>query len=110
MRMPNADRAVVELDKLTEYCLNPAHPRGRHKARVFLSALGLTPVDAEMLRDALLDAAESDDAAPGEVDEYGERFVVDFEMDGPTGHVAVRSAWIVRVDEDFPRFVSCYVL
>lgn len=26
--------------KLTGYCLNPEHPRGKHKARVFASALG----------------------------------------------------------------------
>lgn len=35
--MPNADRAVVELRKLTGYCLSFAHPRGRHKAQVFAS-------------------------------------------------------------------------
>ncbi|WP_367268233.1 DUF6883 domain-containing protein [uncultured Thiohalocapsa sp.] len=39
-RLPNADQAAVDLDKLRGYCLNPAHPRGRHKARVFAAALG----------------------------------------------------------------------
>ena len=33
MKLPNGDRAVVELAKLTDYCLDPGHPRGRHKAR-----------------------------------------------------------------------------
>ncbi len=29
MKLPNADRAVVEIEKLRDYCLNPVHPRGR---------------------------------------------------------------------------------
>ena len=47
MKMPNGDKAVVEIEKLSQYCLNPLHPRGRHKARVFESALGITGEDAE---------------------------------------------------------------
>ncbi len=31
MKLPNAERAVVDLAKLRHYCLNPTHPRGRHK-------------------------------------------------------------------------------
>ena len=41
MKLPNADRAVVEMQKLVDYCLDPEHPRGKHKARVFLSSCGL---------------------------------------------------------------------
>ena len=40
--LPNPDRAVVDLAKLRDYCLNPQHEEGKHKARVFASALGLT--------------------------------------------------------------------
>ncbi len=29
MRMPGADKAVVDIAKLRDYCLNPLHPRGR---------------------------------------------------------------------------------
>ena len=96
MKIPNAERAIVEVDKLTEYCLNPVHPRGRHKARVFESALGITASDADTLRDALRDAVLSDDALMGEGDEYGQRYVVEFELTGPAGDATVRSAWIVR--------------
>jgi hypothetical protein len=54
MLLPNREQAVVDLTKLSDYCLNPEHPRGRHKARVFASALGLTLADAESLRAMLL--------------------------------------------------------
>lgn len=64
MRLPNGDQAIVEIVKLQEYCLRPTHPRGRHKARVFAAVLGLTADNAELLRDALLRAALTEDAPP----------------------------------------------
>jgi hypothetical protein len=33
--LPNASRAIIDLQKIEDYCLDPTHPRGRHKARVF---------------------------------------------------------------------------
>ncbi len=101
---------MVSAEKLRDYCLSPEHPRGRHKARVFASALGMTAGDAEELRDALLFAARAHEAVAGEQDEYGQRYMLDFEMSRPTGRARVRSSWIVRRDEDFPRLTSCYVL
>jgi hypothetical protein len=35
MKMPGGDAAIVDRQKLTGYSLNPEHPRGKHKARVF---------------------------------------------------------------------------
>jgi hypothetical protein len=55
-RVPNADRAILDIRKIEEYCLNPAHPRGRHKARVFREALGIGQNDAQWLREVLLEA------------------------------------------------------
>lgn len=102
--------AVVDAAKLLDYCLNPAHPRGRYKARVFATSLGLTRANSDELRDALLNSACSDGAIQGELDGYGQRYVVDFLMSTAAGQAAIRSAWIVRRGEDFPRLLSCYVL
>jgi hypothetical protein len=110
MKLPNPEQAVVDIAKLRDYCLNVEHPRGRRKARVFAAALGLTAADADMLRNALLVAARSEEATPTEQDSYGQRYVVDFSMIGPAGGATVRSSWIIRRDEDFPRLTSCYVL
>ena len=110
MELPNAERAEVDPRKLTEYCLSPVHPVGKHKAAVFRAALGLTASDAEELRDRLLQSAVSGQAVPGAADEYGQRFVVDFEVSTAVGTAMVRSAWIVRADEDFPRLTTCYIL
>src|SRR5215467_6961546 len=56
MNLPNGERAIVDIRKPQEYCLNPQHPRGRHKARVFAS-VGIREAEAEELRTALPDAA-----------------------------------------------------
>lgn len=109
MLLPNSDRAVVDVEKLRDYCLNPAHPRGRHKARVFAAALGLTADRAEELRETLLGVAAMEEATPAEEDFYGRRYVIDFQMKGPHGPVGVRAIWIVRADEDFPRLTTCFV-
>lgn len=108
--MPNPERAAVDIEKLRNYCLSFEHPRGRHKARVFAAVLGLTADHAEMLQEALLAAARTHDAVPTDQDEYGQRFVIDFDMSGPAGSARIHSSWIVRRGEDFARLTSCYVL
>lgn len=109
MKLPNAGRAFVEIQKLRDYCLNPLHPRGRHKARVFTRKLGVSAAETELLRAALLAAAREMDASLTREDDHGVRYVVDFTMVGPAGTGKIRSHWIVRRDEDFPRLTSCHV-
>ena len=111
MRLPGGERAVVELAKLTDYCLDQTHPRGRHKARVFAARVGFTRAEAGLLRAELLRAAAiATTAAEGVADGHGHRFVLDLEVTGPKGTGTVRSGWIVRAGEDFPRLTSCYLL
>ncbi|MFH1009241.1 MAG: hypothetical protein V1800_17340 [Candidatus Latescibacterota bacterium] len=110
MLIPNADRAFVDLEKLRGYCLNESHSRGKHKARLFSSILGLTSVHAEQLRKTLLDIVRTHHAAASHQDEYGKQYVVDFMMKSLKGRAKVRSLWIIRSGEDFPRLTTCYVL
>lgn len=110
MRLPNALKAVVEVAKLRDYCLSTEHPEGRHKARVFHSVLGLSAQDAEELQAALFAAARETEAIVADRDAYGQRYVVDFVMRRRGREAAVRSTWIIRTLEDFPRLTSCFVL
>jgi hypothetical protein len=110
MKLPGGAHAIVEISKLRDYCLDPHHPRGRHKARIFLSALDLGQSDAELLQAALLKAAREEDAVPGEADEYGERYTVDFLITRGDREARVRSAWIILRGESAPRLTSCFVL
>lgn len=110
MKLPNAEQAVLDVRKLREYCLSVEHPRGQHKARVFKSALGWTTNQAEDVRRRLLEAALHEDASFLGADDYGQRYALDFAVQGMGGVATVRSLWIIRYGEDFPRFASCYVL
>ena len=110
MKLPNAGQAVVDINKLREYCLNPSHSRGRHKARVFASALRIFQNDAEFLRAQLLDAVLNNDATLGEMDEHGSRYLVDFECAKGKHRATIRSGWMIRQGESFPRLTTCYVL
>lgn len=110
MKLPNAERAVVDVRKLRNYCLNADHPRGQHKARVFKSAVGWTADQADDVRHTLLEAALREDATLLGADDYGQRYALDFAVQAAGGMATIRSLWIIRHGEDFPRFASCYVL
>ncbi|MBZ0188117.1 MAG: hypothetical protein K8F91_17850 [Candidatus Obscuribacterales bacterium] len=110
MKLPNAERAFINIEKLRGYCLSLDHPRGKYKARLFASLLGLTADNSEALRDAILEAALISEAVPYDKDAFGQRYIVDFQMIGDSKSVNIRSAWIIRTGEDFPRLTSCYIL
>lgn len=109
MKLPNAERAVVEIEKLRDYALNLDHDRGKHKARVFRSTLGFTQADAERLRQMVLAAAHTEEARLGKPLPHGQMYTVDFDMQGLSGAVTIRTGWIVASGTDFPRLVTCYV-
>jgi hypothetical protein len=71
VKLPNDGNAIVDVTKVRDYVLSQTHPRGRHKARVFLAALELTAADSEELRLALLKSAIVGDAVRGGADEFG---------------------------------------
>jgi hypothetical protein len=106
------DSVEVDISKLRDYCLSAIHPRGRHKARVFHVALGLSADETEVLRQALLNAVrdQSGELRATLSDEYGQRHELDFVMTTDVGSARIRSMWIVRAGERVLRFISCYVL
>lgn len=110
MRLPGFECAVVDAEKVAGYCLNAKHEEGRHKARVFSSALGLGQADAGWLRDRFLEGVARTEAMEQKPSPYGRRFVVDLEVCHGMRCAIVRTAWILRNGEPCPRLVSCYVL
>ena len=108
MKLPNPDRAVVDLKKLRDSCLNPNHEDGKHKARVFASVLGLHQADAGWLRERLLEAVWHEAQLAAET-RFGNLYVIDFRLRTAHGEATVRSGWIVRSGERFPRLTTCFV-
>ena len=112
MKLPGGDAAIVDPEKLRGYCLNPEHPRGKHKARFFATALGFTAENADQLRAALLTAAATVDAQLAASDRSGDRYVLEFEIKSPRGAricANTQKTWIVRHGESTPRLTSCFV-
>jgi hypothetical protein len=108
MPLPNADHAVVDEAKIRGYLLSPAHPVGRFKARFFVS-LGYTVEEWERLRDDILELARTGQVSLETHGPYGRKFEVDGILGGPSGRSAmVRSGWIIRMEEDFPRLVTVF--
>lgn len=108
MRLPNADRAVVEDAKVRDYLLAPTHPVGRFKS-VFFIALGFSADRWELLRDRLFEIAQAGDANPGQPSPFGLKFEIHATLTGPAGRQAnIVTVWMVSNGLDFPHFVTAF--
>jgi hypothetical protein len=108
VKIPGAERAVVDAAKVRDHRLSPEHPVGRAKAQFFVQ-LGFERTKWMVLRDQLLLLA-TPDAGLGDTTHFGQKYVVRgairHPMSGATA--AVVAVWIILNDEDFPRFVTAY--
>lgn len=110
MKLPNGERAVIDVGgKLLGYCLNTEHRLGRHKARVFASALGITAADPTPLVEALRTAAASGEAHFRKGNDYGREYEIELIMQGPNRPFVIVSAWFIDAGAEVPRLTNCYV-
>jgi hypothetical protein len=72
MKLPNAENGVIDIGKLLDYSLNPHHPEGKHKARVFREKLAIGRDDAEQLRQWILEAIRTEEAREQKSTAYGQ--------------------------------------
>lgn len=86
------------------------HDEGKHKARLFESALGITADDAEQLRKIILQIVKTHEAELSRCDEYGQRYTVDFMLEWQGKQAKIRSGWIIEHNSNIPRMTSCYPL
>ncbi|MEO6197806.1 MAG: DUF6883 domain-containing protein [Dehalococcoidia bacterium] len=106
--LPNIDHAVIPPAKLRDYLLSPAHPDGRSKAQFFRS-LGFLQEDWVALGRALEDQHLVLPAQEIERNPFGRKFAIVGPLIGPNGNIAgVKSVWIIRNGEDFPRLLTAY--
>jgi hypothetical protein len=96
--------------KLEDYVLNPEHVEGRHKARLFSSRLGITGANAQVLREALLNATAASDAAAAKGHNGFGVYALRTWVQTAVGAATILSAWIVLDGEDFPRLITCYMV
>ncbi len=108
MLIPNAENAIVDIRKLRDYCLNLEHDEGKHKARLFAAALGMTAENAQELRSVLIEVVKNNEA--GRRDEYGQRYTLDFLLEWQGRSTTIRSGWIIEDGSDIPKLTTCYPL
>ena len=108
--LPNLESAKIDPRKLTDYALNPEHPVGGNKAKVFESALGYSKSNADDLMKRVQEKLPQSEAVLGKADQYGQRYTVDMQITGPNGNTTtVRTGWIVKPDSDAPEMTTIYV-
>jgi len=106
MKLPNADRAVIESGKLTDYLLNLSHKRGGTKAKLLIQC-GYSQDNWQQLE---IDIRNSHLCA--EVDTvretmYGARYEISACLPTPTGRqLLVRTIWQMDTGTNFPRFIT----
>lgn len=111
MKLPYGDKINLQqiINKLDTYSLDFNHSSGKHKARLFESKLGITKQNIEVLITAIRNAAASSDQAQfTRSDEYGDRYVIVFDLETDFGRSSILSAWIVHHGESYPRLTSVY--
>lgn len=108
MKLPFSENAEIDIRKLREYSLNPSHPEGKHKARLFAAALDITDADADSLRVILLAAATVTDVEMGRIDDYGQRFTMDVVIKWKGREAIVRCGWILEQGSQVPRLTTCF--
>ena len=107
MKLPNGHLAELGI-KIEEYCLNPDHRKGQHKARLFQSKLGINRNNASILKQALRKAAIQESVTLRKQDEHGCHYTMKFWLKTTIGESLILVGWIVRHGEEFPRLTSCY--
>nr|WP_242657148.1 DUF6883 domain-containing protein [Enterobacter roggenkampii] len=81
----NAEHAVVDPKKLAAYALDSTHPTGGHKARVFESALGYNPTNADVLAARIQDGVLLAPAKVLQANSYGQTMAVEMPILGVNG-------------------------
>jgi hypothetical protein len=109
--LPNFAEAELPLQKLINYLLDPLHREGQHKARVFKAALGFDQSNWEELAEAIRAELPYYPAIAGSEGKWGRKYEVILPLIGKNGSaVDVLTVWIVRLETNFPSFVTALVV
>lgn len=108
-RLPNADSAVVEIEKIRDYVLNASSEVGRHKARTLQVVLGYRETDAERLRAELAEGVQHWEVSDIRLTRFGPRYTVPISVIGHTGVQAViTTGWEIDA-VGRPRLLTAYI-
>lgn len=108
--LPDAHRAIIDPEKLRDYVLSLDHDQGKHKARVFLSALGVDRDSWEYLREQIATRVVAAEVSEARTGRYGMRYSVSMLIEGLNGEThEVTTGWIIEQEGAPPRLTTAYV-
>lgn len=108
MKLPNADKALIQREKIADYLLNAAHPDNNGKAE-FFESFGFRSDDWETLANAFRRAALDGEVIQHLETSHGVKYVLHAAMETPSDKSPlVRTVWIVDRGRNFPRLVTAY--
>ncbi len=109
MKLLYGSQAIIPEGKLVDYCLNPLHPDGKHKARVFEKALGITQKNSVKLKQLVLQSAEFGEIIIEQENNFGKIYRVENEVEGLNQKEILCTLWIIRKGDNIPYLTSCFI-
>ncbi len=111
MKIPNAEKAFVEKQKLTSYLFKLTHKVGYSKAK-FFRANGFNESNLAYFESELLKVASENEVSEIEqtsFGNFGNLYVIVGSIDAPNGQkIRVRTVWEIREGAENPRLVTAY--
>lgn len=108
MKLPNANKAIVEPEKIVDYLLNRAHPDNSGKAE-FFEALGFRRKEWKTLAAAFLALVRQVEVAQSMKSPHGQKYVIIGRIESPGGKSPlVKTIWIVDSGLETARLVTAY--
>ena len=108
--LPNADKAVIPVEKFTKYALDLESVDGKHKAVVFRDVLGYTVSNASVLVAKIKEGVLNSPATFRGASEFGDSYEIIMDIEGANGRTAkVVTGWMIDKNKDYPRLVTAYV-
>jgi len=107
MKVPGAEFARIDREKIEDYLLSPFHPVGRFKAVVF-GRLGYSRDEWQKLDTDLRAHLRANDVIEIQRNAFGLKYVVGGNLVAPSGAVDFITVWIILDGESVPRFVTAY--
>lgn len=106
MRLPNAEGALVEERKITEYLLSFASRQGASKARYF-TRFGFSIEQWEVFAEALRIHSAQHDVVEIEETSRGIKYVIIGTVNTPDGrNPSIRSVWQIAHGTNYPRLIT----
>ena len=108
--LPNADRAIISMEKFKGYVLNLTHEKGMYKALVFDEVLGYNTSNAEILISKIRESICKFPAVFKGHTAYGDKYEIVMRIDGANGRTAnVIISWIIDEETEYPRLTTAYI-